>query len=935
MSANADTPWARAAELFHAAAELPASERAAFLAEACAGDEALRREVESLVEFDDPNQGRLGGVVRDAIADVALAVSADRLALERIGPYRLLSEIGSGGMGTVFLAERDDDIAQRVAIKIVRGYISPDTLRRFRSERRILAGLEHPYIARLIDGGTTPAGMPYLVMEFVDGVPVGRYCDERKLSVADRIALFLRVCEAVSFAHRSLIVHRDLKPSNILVTADGTPKLLDFGIAKLIDDEVADTDHTTPSMRVMTPQYASPEQVRGERITTASDVYSLGMLLFALLAGRYPYDTDSQRPDEIERLVCEQEPPKPSALAEPAAAGALRGDLDTIVLTALQKEPARRFASVDSLAEDLRRHLDGRPVMARPSTWRYRAGRFVRRNRAAVAAGVLFAATVAGFAVALVIYATREARERDAAERVTTFLTEMFSGLDPAQARGGNDATTILDRGAERAGREFEGRPEVRARVLDAIGSAYLGIGQFQKSFAAQREALASLEQSGHGDSLQAASVMTNLANGLIYGFDRVEAERLATRALEIRRRELGPRHPDVAASMLVLGHALDGQGRQEEAGRIYADTIAMWRETLGPNAAEAAQPLVRLAAYRREAGDFVEAERLARELLTIRQAAFGELHPEVGEALFELGVILQMAGRPADAEIVQRRTLALRRKLYGTDQHPFIVNTKKHLGIVLYEQGKLAEAEPILRDSLASVRAVMGVHGATAANLFDFGRFQSDRGLLDEAAASFRESAEIRKKVFAPKAPLVGASLMHLAGTLVIAGHTGEAVKAMDEAWPILTMKPGTPINMAAFNVLRANVLAALSRHDEAEALYRDALAVQRKALPPRHPGLIETSARYGSFLLDRGRAAEAEPLLRAVHDARQSLDAQHWVHGESMVLYGAALRARGRHAEADPLIKQGLSEVQAALPPGDPRVKAAISRSGTSRQP
>ncbi|TAK93742.1 serine/threonine protein kinase, partial [Patescibacteria group bacterium] len=307
------------------------------------------------------------------------------LPLERIGPYRLVSEIGHGGMGTVYLAERDGDFHQRVAIKVVRGLLGADGLRRFRVERQILASLQHPGIAGLLDGGTTPEGMPYLVMEHIEGVRIDDYCDARHLTLAQRVTLFCRVCDAVSAAHRSLVVHRDLKPSNILITADGTPKLLDFGIAKLLTDDDADPLLvTSPSVRALTPEYASPEQIRGLPITTATDVYSLGVLLFELLTGERPHRLGTRTAAELERVICGQEARRPSAFVEKRLARELEGDLDTIALAALRKESSRRYQSVEQLADDLRRYLDGRPVLARPSTWSYRARRFVQRHRAAV-----------------------------------------------------------------------------------------------------------------------------------------------------------------------------------------------------------------------------------------------------------------------------------------------------------------------------------------------------------------------------------------------------------------------------------------------------------------------------------------------------------------------------------------------------------------------
>jgi serine/threonine protein kinase len=381
---NSADRWRRVSELFHEALEHNAGPaRDEWLADHCSGDPDLLREVQARLKagsqrdadgFTVPTVDDIGG--NDAaVATIALT--------QRIGPYRVLSELGHGGMATVFLAARDDaEFDQRVAIKVVRGALGTDALRRLRIERQILASLEHANIARLIDGGTTPEGVPYLVMEYVDGLPIDEYCIKHELPIGKRLELFCRVCDAVTHAHNSFVVHRDIKPSNILVTADGTPKLLDFGIAKLLDESLIGAPATVEGLRAMTPDYASPEQVRGEPITTASDVYSLGALLYELLTGKRPLTFRTRQSAEIVIVVCTAEPRKPStAVSEGRTSKQLAGDLDTITLTALAKEPARRYATAAALADDVRRHLTGLPVMARPSTWRYRSARFVNRHR--------------------------------------------------------------------------------------------------------------------------------------------------------------------------------------------------------------------------------------------------------------------------------------------------------------------------------------------------------------------------------------------------------------------------------------------------------------------------------------------------------------------------------------------------------------------------
>jgi serine/threonine protein kinase len=462
--------WRRVETVFQTALDVAPENRERFLAEACVGDEVLHREVERLIERYEAADGfleqpavDLRQIAGNELPTLSLKdVHAPAHGLEsgaRVGAYRVLRELGRGGMGAVYLAERaESDFRKLVAVKVVkRGMDTDFVLRRFRHEQRALATLDHPNIARLLDGGATDDGLPYIIMEYVEGRDIDRYCDEHKLSIEARLRLFLSVCAGVSHAHQSLIIHRDIKPSNILVTSDGTPKLLDFGIAKILNPSLADApfEHTATALRMLTPEYASPEQVRGERVTTASDVYSLGVLLYLLLAGRRPYHFRTHRLEEIARVVCEQNPPRPSAAigtkvlangsnfktaratveasdelpaesayedarmgvearganggapsldelasARSAAPDRLRrslaDDLDNIVLKALRKEPSRRYASVEQFAEDIERHLEGLPVRARADTFTYRSRKFVRRHRAGVAAAVGVALSLVG-----------------------------------------------------------------------------------------------------------------------------------------------------------------------------------------------------------------------------------------------------------------------------------------------------------------------------------------------------------------------------------------------------------------------------------------------------------------------------------------------------------------------------------------------------------
>ena len=388
--------WKLAKEVLGTALDRPDKERAAWVAEACGGDAELRAEVESLLASHGEANGFLETTARDAVLRSVIPARPEALAGARIGPYKVLSEIGRGGMGAVYLAERDDqEYRKRVAIKLVRGDVdSASMVRRFRQERQILAELDHPNIARLLDGGTTDEGVSYFVMEHVEGVPIDTYCEARGLSVDQRLELVRTVCSAVGDAHRKLVVHRDLKPGNILVTAEGTPKLLDFGIAKLLTPQPG-SEHTVTGTKLMTPEYASPEQWRGGSVTAASDIYALGVLLYRLLTGRGPYRVGSDLPHELGRAICEEDPAPPSSAAAPPMRHRLAGDLDAIVLKALRKEPERRYGSAEELSADIRRYREGLPVTARKDGRVYRAGRLLRKNKAVAVTALTMAATTA------------------------------------------------------------------------------------------------------------------------------------------------------------------------------------------------------------------------------------------------------------------------------------------------------------------------------------------------------------------------------------------------------------------------------------------------------------------------------------------------------------------------------------------------------------
>ena len=920
--------WARIEQLFHEAQGVAAGEREAWLAAQCGSDDDLRREVASLLASDAPSGDTIARAVRSAVSETAKATMPPATG-RRVGPYRLLREIGRGGMGSVYLAEREDaDFRQQVAVKLLRGVVEPDRIHRLRAERRILAGLEHPNIARLLDGGTIE-GLPYIVMEYVDGVPIDRYCEKQQLTMPERLRLFCEVCDAVDHAHRSLVVHRDIKPSNILVTAGGVPKLLDFGIAKLLDESgSASAGFMTGTMiRMFTPEYACPEQIRGDRITTASDVYSLGVLLYELLTGSLPFRFKTLRLEEVERVVCGEEPRKPSTIVHPDTRRArqLAGDLDTIVLTALNKEPGRRYLSAAQMAEDIRRFLENRPITARPVTWTYRTTRFIKRNRWPLAAAAAVLVAIVGSSVVLAVQAARLQRERDTAEQVVAFMTDLFNVSDPGESRGNTiTAREILDRGAERIGTDLKDQPEVQARLLDAMGQVYTNIGLYDRAVAMLQPSLQLRQGLNGGDGLAVSTTMIRLANALRERGKVGDAEPLVREALEIRRRLSPQQSVEIAGALNALGLIEQARGRWNEAIPLFEEAVTIWRARNGPDHPQVAMALHSVSGIYRDAGDFAKAEQAAREALRIRRKALGDGHPLTASSVTLVAQILDARGEDAEAEVLLREALATRQKVLEPGHH-LIYQSMNNLASVLHDQGKYAEAEPMYRAAIDGATKWLGPHAETAMNINNLATLMEDAGRYPEAEQYYRESLALRRQVLGADHPVVARSLNNLARFFAVTGRPAEALSAIDEALAIRRTRLGADhLEVTNSMSIRAQVLGDLGRLDEAESLLKETIARFEKQLPAGHMSTGAAKGGLAKLLLRSGRAGEAEPLAREAQAIRaKQLPTSHWMRAQSDALLGAVLSARGNRAEGGPLLQTGVEIITKALPAGDYRVK------------
>ena len=704
-----DPRWDQLQDVFLQALECRPEERGAFLDEACGGDEALRVEVESMLVAEEAGPefswvDRLAAAAGNSLPAPPDVTETELPPDHRIGPYRLVRLIGRGGMGRVYLAERDDDqYRQQVALKVVRDdYDTALLAERFRAERQILARLQHPNISTLLDGGVAADGRPYLVMQYEPGLPITTYCDEHTLDVRARLELFATICDTVHFAHTNLVVHRDLKPSNILVTDEGRPKLLDFGIAKILEGDLDFTRPVTRDVRMFTPEHAAPEQVSGGTITTATDVYSLGILLYELLIGHRPFRAADTSPMELQRKIQEEQPTRPSEEARRAADGrhdeeavthparlratrpavlaqTLRGDLDQIVLEALRKEPERRYGSARELAEDVRRYLAGLPISARPDSVGYRMGKFVRRNRVGVGVAALVFVLLTTLAVNRTVQAARIASEQERtqaalveATAVRDFMVNLFDGANIEQTTDRLSAVDLLDRGVERAD-QLADEPGAQAAMLDAIGRAYGSLAEYEKAEPVLERALA-LRREVHGDVHREVALSLNGLSDLIMDArgDYEAVEPLALEALEIHRQLHDAPHSDVALGLSTVGALQFRRGALEEAQASYQEAIVVLRDPGVDDPGLLTTMLSNLGLVTTRLGNPIEGERLLRDAITTERERGGDATAKVATMLGPLAESVLAQGRVEEATGLLEDLLELRTEIFGPD-HPAV----------------------------------------------------------------------------------------------------------------------------------------------------------------------------------------------------------------------------------------------------------------------
>ncbi len=809
--------WNRIESIFQSIVDLPAEQQEAALRQACGDDEDLIQQVRALIAADEKPHSILQGVAVDAFA----LSEQENWEGKKIGVYRVVRRIGEGGMGVVLLAERaDGQFQQQVAIKLVkRGMDSEEIVKRFQRERQILARLQHPNIAMLLGGGVIEDGRPYFVMEYVSGAPIDDYCEEQGLDVNQRLRLFLKVCETVAFAQRNLVVHRDLKPSNILVGGDGAIKLLDFGIAKVLSSD-SDAHElqalTRTGMRIMTPEYASPEQLVGDPVTTASDVYSLGVILFQLLTGNTPFRSAKLRPIPLTDVAAIPDPEKPSqhilrksapetSVTRPQdfsgkmkdhrrvdsrqLARQLSGDLDNICLKALRREPERRYHSAEQLQDDIIRYLAGRPVTAQADSFSYRASKFIKRNRRSVVASTFIFFVMLSL---IAYYTIRLSQERDRAQvealkaqGVSDFLIEIFNVSDPSASRGRSvSARELLDSGAARVTAELSDQPETQAQMLHVLGRVYFELALYD------------------------------------------EALNLAQRAHGIWRSLLGERSNEVAVSLQLIGQ------------------------------------------IEYERGDYDSSEVHSRRALEIRVEQVGEDDTLAAEIKTDLGRVLRHLGRIDEAETLLRESLATRRRIFG-NVHEDIAHSANHLGRLLWTKREFAAAEPLLREAVDVTVKIRGeYHVESGAAMGALAALLVDMEQLDAGESLYVRARNVVARLVGENHAYVAGLSGSLADLAYRKGDYARSDSIYRQVWRVFRdYFPESHPYLATPPAGIGKNFMAINRPDSALVYFEEALTVRRQSLGADHWQTGMSMVAVGDCLRWLDRFDEAEPLLIKGH--------------------------------------------------------------------
>jgi serine/threonine-protein kinase len=944
----ASSNWARVREIFEQGLECPVEQRDAFLSEACAGDAELRASVEALLVADEQTTPFLDSPSKGAALSLVAEMLEPAQEVQQVGNYKLVKAIASGGMGSVYAAVRvDGEYDQQVAVKLIKpGMATEDILRRFRQERQTLARLDHPNIARILDGGAASNGSPYLVMEFIDGIPIHRYCDEHRMTIDQRLEVFRSACDAVEYAHRNLIVHRDLKPGNMLVTSDGNLKLLDFGISKLLDDSNGhvETLATEPANRLMTPQYASPEQIRGESITTVSDVYSLGVVLYELLAGRRPYQLKGRNPKESEQLICETEPAAPSAaVARPSGNGQveqptplaisearqtqpeklrkrLRGDLDTIIFTAMHKDPNRRYASVGQLADDIHRYLTGLPVKARRDSLGYRLGKFATRHKVGVFASILVLVSITGGVIGTTVGMLRAQTEARTSERVTVFLQDMLAAADPSVE--GKDITVrrVLDETSTRIETELADQPIVKSAVQHVLGVTYESLGEFELAEEHVRDALDVRRREFGMLNVHTISSVNALGSVRLSRGHPEEAQTLLTNARNALD-ELGLGNSEKAVHVIsTLGKALQDTGDLKGAGVLFEESLRICLDAHGELHKNTLNSLNNLAALYAKQGKHDKAEPLYEELLEKSEKIFGENNPKPLAYANNLAALYFRQGRNDEAAAIYQRIVWGSRTVLGAD-NPRTLTAMSNLASVLIRLNRFDEAEQLYREVLDRRLDVLGPgHPGTLMTMNALGLYCRNHGKTSEAEQLLRQAVDDGGRELGRGHTQVLEAMNNLGLLLTDQGRFDEAQPLHLEAVQRSAEDLGEDDPQTLdFKHNLALLYVKLDRSSEAESLLKFLRAAHMERLGPDHPRVLGTQNNLAFLYLKEKRFEDAlvvaQPLVDGYRKIRGMRDPQTLIATNQLARAHMGL---GDYATALSLFAEIIETSDEVLPPG-----------------
>lgn len=891
--------WQSIKEIFNKALELNVSERENFVREKCRDHPERLDELLSLLQAHEQD-GPLDSPFQNIKKSVFIDDEPRQMSDKKIGPYRIIRELGRGGMGLVYLAERDDDqFDQKVALKLIpSGITSENQNLRFLAERQILSNLNHRNIAKLLDGGITGNNLPWFAMEFISGKPIDIYCDDNQLSISERLNLFIDVCSAIQYAHQKLVIHRDLKPSNILVTEDGLIKLLDFGIAKTLNpDELL--DHRVPVTKTgllpLTPAYASPEQIRNENITTASDIYQLGVILYELLTGFRPYDVTGQSPSEVEQIVCHSEPTRPSTAITKAPTGHteteqsaeeisiarqtrpdqlqkyLRGDLDTIILKALQKDPERRYESAEKMASDISNYLNGQPVSAHPDSYLYRSQKFVKRHSLGVASTIAIILLLLGYAATITWHSQQtEAallqaqQETLKAEQVTGFLMEMFEASDPNEYPGlAVTAGDILESGVQNAERLAD-QPEIQSQMFDLTGRIYMNLGQYEQAETLLQRGLEirqNIYETGH------AEISKSLHNvGVLY-WNRGQyhtAEEYLREAFQLKEEIYTGQNESLAATMTALAIVLKELRNFEEAEPLYRDALAMNLELFGEIHESVAYSLNNLGNYLESIGEYQQAEEHYQKSLDIYIELYGENHPLVAGRLNNLGGLQLINGDIREAKRYHEEALRIRQSIFN-DMHPDVAESFHNLGEVHMDLEYYEKAKEYLDIALSIRRSVLDpAHPNTSQTVNVLGILKSRTGDFEAATEYYQESLLMKKEQLGEDHSEVGIQLNNIGLLLIRQERYSEAKETLKRSKEIMEVHYDDDHPLQSYPTLgMGHIYLRTDEPENAEPYFREALRIQTSNAEPDSWLIGDIKSVLGSSLTEQRKFDEAETYL------------------------------------------------------------------------